>query len=91
MVGILSSREESRNAMGENNRVDIRSRNLALCIVSVFLVGTLIGSLATESGNVLSYYLNLSCESGHFFNPYFLAVGIIGVMLALFTRYKRRV
>ena len=71
-----------------NNRVGFTARSVALRLVPIFLAGTLLGSLAPESGNVLAFLLGLPPEKGHIFNPVFLAIGIIGIVLALFLGYK---
>ena len=71
-----------------NNRVGYTARRVALPIIVVFLAGTLLGSLAPESGNVLAFLLGLPPEKGHIFNPVFLAIGIIGTGLALYPGYK---
>ena len=63
--------------------MDSIARKLALPVVLVFLVGTLLGSLLPEFGNILAAKLGLT---SHGFNPCFLAVGIAGTMLALFIR-----
>ena len=61
--------------------MDITARSMALYIILVFLAGTLIGSLLPESGNVLASLLGLPA---HIFNPLFLVIGIIGIVLALY-------
>lgn len=73
-----------------NNRVGYTARSLAFRLVLVFLSGTLLGSLAPESGNVLAFLLGLPPEKGHIFNPVFLSVGIIGIGLALYTGLRKR-
>jgi hypothetical protein len=77
-------------AMGENYTVDSSARVMAFRLVVVLLCGTLVGSLAPESGNVLAYYLKLPYASGHAFNPIFLVLGVAGVCLALFARFGKR-
>jgi len=86
--------------MGQDYRVDIPTRGVALCIVLVFLGGTLIGSLAPESGNIMVGMLKISqgqvynpfhLSLAHVFNPIFLAIGIIGISLALFLGHRRSV
>ena len=65
------------------------SRSVAFLPVLVFLSGTLVGSLLPESGNVLAHILGISNSQSHIFNPLFLAVGIVGIVLALRFRHKR--
>lgn len=74
--------------MGKNNWVGYSTRNVALRTVAVFLCGTLVGSVVPESGNVLAHMLEFPEGSGHFFNPCFLVIGIIGIVLALFVGHK---
>ena len=80
------------------NKLGIRTRGLALCSIIVFLVGTLIGSMASESGNILVGILNISqgqvynpfhLSLAHVFNPIFLILGIAGVSVALFLGFTR--
>ena len=77
------------DAMGENNRVGNSARGMALRIVLVFLSCTLVGSLAPETGNILSVLLKLSYAEGHFFNPFFFALGIIGIGVALYPGFRQ--
>lgn len=65
------------------------SRSVAFLPVLVILGGTLVGSVLPESGNVLAYILGISNSQGHIFNPLFLAVGIVGIVLAFYFRHKR--
>ncbi len=65
------------------------ARILAFRLVLVFLGGTLVGSLVPEPGNALAYTLGLPDESGHLFNPLFLALGIVGIVLACAVGYKK--
>ncbi len=62
-----------------------RSRSMAFRIIPVFLLGTLVGSALPEFGNILAGKLGLW---SHEFNSAFLAVGVVGVMLALYLGYK---
>ena len=78
------------NAMGKNNRMGNSARGMAPRIILVFLSGTLVGSLAPETGNILAYMLKMPYKEGHFFNPYFLGLGIIGIVLACAFRYRQR-
>ncbi len=68
------------------NKVGIGTRNVAFRIVAIFLFGTLVGSLLPETGTVLAYNLGIF---SHIFNPYFFAVGIIGVSLACAIGHRR--
>jgi len=67
----------------------ILSRSLAFRIVGMFLLGTLLGSLLPESGNVLVHLLGNSEIDIHAFNPCFLALGVAGIVLALRVGYRR--
>ena len=63
------------------------TRNMALRIIGVFFIGTLIGSMLPESGNVLVNIINnyemQKLSDPHVFNPCFLFIGIVGTVLAL--------
>ena len=61
------------------------SRVLALRIVLVILIGTAIGSVLPEFGNVLAARIDIGA---HAFNIIFLVVGITGVVLALYLGYR---
>ena len=63
----------------------IRSRGLAFSIILVFFCGTLFGSLLPEVGSVLAHHMGIF---SHTFNPYFLALGIIGIGVALYLGYR---
>jgi len=71
--------------MGTFNKLDNRTRTLALLFVS----GTLIGSLTPEFGNLISAALNLGEEKAHIFNPVFFVLGIIGIGMVFYIGYKR--
>jgi len=62
------------------------SRGMAFCTVTIILCGTAIGSVLPESGNFISVMLKMPVHS---FNPYFLSLGIIGIMLACYFGYRR--
>ena len=62
------------------------ARGMAFRTIAVVLIGTAIGSMLPETGNVVAGVLNL--PDAHIFNQVFLIVGITGVMLALFTGRK---
>ncbi len=62
------------------------TRTMALWLV----IGTLIGSVLPEFGNLLAIKLQLGYT--HYFNKYFLVVGILGILgfgLALYFRHVR--
>ncbi len=59
---------------------------MAFPTIVVFLVGTAIGSTLPELGNFLARYLGIP---SHSFNIVFLAVGIIGIGMALRTGHRR--
>ena len=61
------------------------TRGLALCFILVFLVATAIGSMAPEFGNIMAKRVGVR---SHFFNIYFLVLGIMGVGLALYLGYR---
>ncbi len=61
------------------------ARVLALCFILVFLVATAIGSMAPEFGNLLAKKVGVW---GHFFNVYFLVLGVVGIGLALYLGYR---
>ena len=60
------------------------TRGLALCFILVFLVGTAIGSVLPEFGNLLAEKIGVRA---HFFNIYFLVLGVLGIGLALYLGY----
>jgi len=62
------------------------TRGMAFCTIIVILIGTAIGSMLPETGNVISRILNLPGTDAHVFNPVFCIIGIIGTVLALFIR-----
>ncbi len=61
------------------------SRRVAFRVVFGFVAGTLVGSTLPEVGNVVAKYLGYGA---HDFNIYFLVVAVVGIMLALYSRYK---
>jgi len=63
----------------------VGARGLALCIILVFIIGTAVGSVLPEFGNLLAQRLGIW---GHSFNILFLALGIAGVGLALYLGYR---
>ncbi len=79
------------NDMGDNDSLGNSARGMALRIIAVFLGGTLVGSLAPETGNFLAYALKLPRGEGHFFNPFFLILGIIGIVLACVFGYRKSI
>ena len=68
------------------DKVGIKSRSMAFRIVLVFLIGTLVGSLLPETGTVLAHNLGIF---SHIFNPFFLALGIIGIVLACYIGCRK--
>lgn len=62
------------------------ARNVAFLFIIVFIIGTFIGSVLPDFGNVLA---KVTGNEPHFINGVFLAVGIIGVMLALYIGYRK--
>ncbi len=67
------------------NTMGVRTRGMAFRFIAVVFCGTLVGSLLPELGTVLAYNLGIFA---HKFNPYFLALGIIGFVLACSFRYR---
>jgi len=59
------------------------ARNIALYL----LVSIPLGNLLVESGNLLAGWLGLK---GHFFNPWFLAVGLLGMLCFGIALFRRR-
>ena len=60
-------------------------RSLAFLAVFVFFCATAIGSVLPEFGNLLAQRLGMW---EHFFNIYFLVLGITGIGLALYLGYR---
>ena len=60
------------------------ARGLALCFILVFLVGTAVGSVLPEFGNLLAQKIGIRA---HFFNVHFLVLGIMGISVALYLGY----
>lgn len=71
--------------MGAYVKVGNMSRGTALLLVVVFLIGTAVGSILPEFGNILARKAGVWA---HYFNIYFLIIGIIGVVLALYLGYR---
>jgi hypothetical protein len=67
--------------------VGVGTRGLALRAVVAVIAGTLIGSVAPESGTALAYNLGIPT---HIFNWLFLAIGITGISLALYLGLRKR-
>jgi len=61
------------------------SRGLALCIILVFLLSTAVGSVLPEFGNILAQRIGVWA---HQFNIVFLALGIVGIGMALYFGYR---
>ena len=61
------------------------ARGLALCFILVFLVATAVGSALPEFGNLLATRIGIRA---HFFNVYFLVMGVVGVGVALYLGYR---
>ena len=64
------------------------TRGMAFRTIAIVLIGTAIGSVLLESGNVASRLLGLPGSQAHVFNAVFLTVGVIGIMLALYLGYR---
>ena len=58
------------------------TRSVALLV----LVAILVGNLLCESGNLLAIRLGLS---GHYFNKWFLIIGLIGMLGFGFALFRR--
>jgi len=63
------------------------ARIMALGIILVFFIGTGIGSALPEFGNLVATRINIG---SHSFNVLFLALGIIGIGVALYLGYTYR-
>ena len=70
---------EAHIRMGDSARV------MALGLVGIFLIATLVGSLFPECGNIVAKRLDMWAHS---FNGIFLALGIVGIVLALYLGYR---
>ena len=64
------------------------TRSMAFRIVSVILIGTAVGSVLPETGNLAVLYITKGTDA-HVFNIVFLIIGIIGIVLALFIGYRK--
>jgi len=62
------------------------SRDMALLAILVFLVGTAVGSVLPEFGNLLAHKISVG---SHQFNVVFLALGIAGIGVALYLGYTQ--
>ena len=63
------------------------TRSMALRTVVVVLIGTAVGSVLPETGNLVVLYITKGTDV-HVFNIVFLIIGIIGIVLALYLGYK---
>jgi len=63
----------------------IEARAVALCIILIFFIGTGIGSALPEFGNLVATRLGIG---GHSFNILFLALGVLGIGVALYLGYR---
>ncbi len=61
------------------------ARGLAFLAIACFFVATAVGSVLPEFGNLLAKRLDIRA---HFFNVYFLVLGVVGVGLALYLGYR---
>jgi len=68
--------------------MDMETRTVALVFITVFFVGTLIGSLLPEWGNIAVRILHLTGDKAHIFNGVFLIGGILGIGMALHLGYR---
>ena len=64
----------------------IGARALAPGIVLVFILATAIGSALPEFGNLMAQKIGIRA---HFFNVYFLVLGIVGISMALYLGYTQ--
>ena len=65
--------------------MDNLSRGLALCAILIFFIGTAVGSVLPEFGNILAQRVGIGA---HQFNIVFLALGILGIGVALYLGYN---
>ena len=70
----------------KDGRVGTAARSLAYRLGPVFIIGTIMGSVAPESGNVVAYFLGLPETFSHVFNILFAVLGIGGIALACRAR-----
>ena len=63
----------------------IDARIMALGVILAFFVGTAIGSALPEFGNLVATRIGIWAHS---FNVLFLALGIIGIGVALYLGYR---
>lgn len=75
------------DAVRAHDRMGVAPRGMALRLVAVFFGGTLVGSCLPELGDVAAYNMGIF---PHIFNPLFLALGVIGTVLALFAGHRKR-
>ena len=61
------------------------SRSMAFLFILVILIGTVIGSILPEFGNVLANHLD---QGAHKYNIHFLVIGVLGIVLALYFRFE---
>jgi len=61
------------------------ARTMALYVILIFFIGTAIGSVLPEFGNLLAQRLGIGA---HQFNVVFLALGIVGIGVALYLGYR---
>lgn len=64
------------------------TRSMAFRTIAVVLFGTAVGSVLPETGNAVVILVDKGPDA-HIYNPVFLAVGIIGIMLALYIGYRK--
>ena len=74
--------------MGAYNHLDNPTRSMALRAFIIVLIGTAIGSVLPETGNLWASYIGFEGRAVHAFNYCFLIVGIIGISVALYIRYR---
>lgn len=72
----------------KDGRVGSPARGLARRLGLMFLIGTMVGSVVAESGNVVAYLLGLPERFSHIFNVLFAVIGLAGVALALYLGHR---
>lgn len=65
------------------------ARGMAFCTVAVILLGTAVGSMLPETGNVAAIMLDVPAGQEHIFNPVFFALGFVGIVLACYIGYRK--
>ena len=68
--------------------MDNKSRTMAFSFIIVLFVGVIIGSLLPELGNFATEFIEPLKKESHYFNSYFIAWGIFGILFSLHLGYR---